>query len=221
MGDGYSATSNMYNIGGDVKIEPNWRVGAQYSQFNTTMTGTDSTTTQGKVAGGLYSIYTFDEGHILSTNLGYSRNNIATNRSVGGLFNNSYTTNGTDTWISNRLYVAPLPITEAEVRPYVGYTVGTSRRNGYTESGDIQSARTVDGVTDSVSHAEVGVRVAKTIDEFTLVGDSSSTSNGYRNTEIGVSFSPAKDQSIGVYTSRQQKDDITNNSWFIRGTMRF
>jgi hypothetical protein len=219
MGDGYSATSNMYNIGGDVKIEPNWRVGAQYSQFNTTMTGTDSTTTQGKVAGGLYSIYTFDEGHILSTNLGYSRNNIATNRSVGGLFNNSYTTNGTDTWISNRLYVAPLPITEAEVRPYVGYTFGTSRRNGYTESGDIQSARTVDGVTDSVSHAEVGV--AKTIDEFTLVGDLSGTSNGYRNTEIGVAFSPAKDQSIGVYASRQQKDDITNNSWFIRGTMRF
>jgi hypothetical protein len=91
MGDGYGAVSNMYNIGGDVKVEPNWRVGAQYSQFNTTMTGTDSTTTQGKVAAGLYSIYTFDDGHILSTNLGYARNNIAANRSVGGEFNNAYT----------------------------------------------------------------------------------------------------------------------------------
>jgi hypothetical protein len=220
-GDGYSAASNMYNIGGDVKVEPNWRVGAQYSQFNTTMTGTDSTTTQGKVAAGLYSIYTFDDGHILATNLGYARNNIATNRSVGGLFNNAYTTNGTDTWISNRLYVPTLPVESAEVRPYVGYTVGTSRRNGYTESGDIQSARTIDGVNNSTGYAEAGVRVAKAIDEFTVSGDVSSTSNGYRNTEVGVAFSPARDQSIGVYASRQQKDDIATNNWFIRGMMRF
>jgi hypothetical protein len=221
MGDGYSATSNMYNIGGDVKVEPNWRVGAQYSQFNTTITGTDSTTTQGKVAGGLYSIYTFDDGHILSTNLGYARNNIATNRSVGGEFNNAYTTNGTDTWVSNRLYVPTLPVEEAEVRPYVGYTFGTTRRNGYTESGDIQSARTVDGVVNSINYAEAGVRVAKAIDEFTLSGDVSRTNNGYRNTEVGVAFSPAKDQSIGIYSSKQQKDDMVTNSWFIRGMMRF
>ena len=221
MGDGYGAASNMYNIGGDVKVEPNWRVGAQYSQFNTTITGTDSTTTQGKVAGGLYSIYTFDDGHILSTNLGYARNNIATNRSVGGEFNNAYTTNGTDTWVSNRLYVPTLPVESAEVRPYVGYTFGTSRRNGYTESGDIQSARTVDGVINSTNYAEAGVRVAKAVDEFTVSGDVSRTNNGYRNTEIGVAFSPARDQSIGVYASRQQKDDIATNNWFIRGMMRF
>lgn len=221
MGDGYGAASNMYNIGGDVKVEPNWRVGAQYSQFNTTITGTDSTTTQGKAAGGLYSIYTFDDGHILSTNLGYARNNIATNRSVGGEFNNAYTTNGTDTWISNRLYVPTLPVESAEVRPYVGYTFGTSRRNGYTESGDVQSARTVAGVINSINYAEAGVRIAKAIDEFTVSGDVSSTSNGYRNTEVGVAFSPARDQSIGVYASRQQKDDIATNSWFIRGMMRF
>ena len=221
MGDGYGAASNMYNIGGDVKVEPNWRVGAQYSQFNTTITGTDSTTTQGKAAGGLYSIYTFDDGHILSTNLGYARNNIATNRSVGGEFNNAYTTNGTDTWVSNRLYVPTLPVESAEVRPYVGYTFGTSRRNGYTESGDVQSARTVAGVINSINYAEAGVRIAKAIDEFTVSGDVSSTSNGYRNTEVGVAFSPARDQSIGVYASRQQKDDIATNSWFIRGMMRF
>ena len=221
MGDGYGAASNMYNIGGDVKVEPNWRVGAQYSQFNTTITGTDSTTTQGKVAGGLYSIYTFDDGHILSTNLGYARNNIATNRSVGGEFNNAYTTNGTDTWVSNRLYVPTLPVESAEVRPYVGYTFGTSRRNGYTESGDVQSARTVAGVINSINYAEAGVRVAKAIDEFTVSGDVSSASNGYRNTEVGVAFSPARDQSIGVYASRQQKDDIATNNWFIRGMMRF
>lgn len=221
MGDGYGAASNMYNIGGDVKVEPNWRVGAQYSQFNTTITGTNSTTTQGKVAGGLYSIYTFDDGHILSTNLGYARNNIATNRSVGGEFNNAYTTNGTDTWVSNRLYVPTLPVESAEVRPYVGYTFGTSRRNGYTESGDVQSARTVAGVINSINYAEAGVRVAKAIDEFTVSGDVSSASNRYRNTEVGVAFSPARDQSIGVYASRQQKDDIATNSWFIRGMMRF
>ena len=221
MGDGYSAVSNMYNIGGDVKVKPNWRLGAQYSQFNTTMTGVDSTTTQGKVAGGLYSIYNFENGNILSTNLGYAKNNIATNRTVGGEFNNAYMTNGTDTWVSNRLYIAPLPTEKAEVRPYVGYTVGTSRINGYTESGDVQSARTVDGVNNAVSYTEVGARVTKAIDDFVLTGDVSSTSNGYRNTEVGVAFSPAKDQSIGVYTSKQQKDDMTNNSWFIRGTMRF
>jgi hypothetical protein len=153
--------------------------------------------------------------------LGYARNNIATNRSIGGEFKNAYTTNGTDTWVSNRLYVPTLPVEEAEVRPYVGYTFGTTRKNGYTESGDVQSARTVDGVINSTNYAEAGVRVAKAIDEFTVSGDVSRTNNGYRNTEVGVAFSPAKDQSIGVYTNRQQKDDMSTNSWFIRGMMRF
>ena len=221
VGDGYNASGNMYNIGGDFKYKPNWRIGAQYSQVNTLLNGTDSTTTQGKAAAGLYSIYTFENGNILSTNLGYAKNNIASTRTVEGVFNNAHTTNGTDTWVSNRLYIAPLPTEKAEVRPYVGVTTGVSRMNGYTESGDIQSARTVDGVNNNLTYTEAGVRVAKTVGKVTYSGDLSSTSNGYRNSELGVSYTNEKNQSIGIYSTKQQKDDVATNSWFIRGMMRF
>jgi hypothetical protein len=221
IGDGYNASSNMYNIGGDFKFKHNWRLGAQYSQVNTLLNGIDSTTTQGKAAGGVYSIYTFANGNILSTNLGYAKNNIASRRTVEGVFNNAHVTNGTDTWISNRLYIAPLPTNTAEIRPYVGVTTGTTRLNGYTESGDIQSARTVDGVNNTLTYTEAGVRVAKTVGRITYSGDASTTSNGYRNTEVGVAFSPARDQSIGIYGSKQQKDDVATTSWFVRGMMRF
>ena len=221
VGDGYNAASNMYNIGGDVKVKHNWRVGAQYSQVNTLLNGTDSTTTQGKAAVGLYSIYTFDGGNILTTNLGYAKNNIAATRTVEGVFNNAHVTAGTDTWVTNRLYIAPLPTEKAEVRPYVGVTTSVSRMSGYTESGDVQSARTVDGVNNNLTYTEAGVRVAKAVGKVTYSGDISSTSNGYRNTELGVAYNNDKNQSVGIYSARQQRDDVATNSVFIRGMMRF
>lgn len=222
MGNGYSARSDLVNVGGDKQIDPNWRLGAQYSRVNTKMPGSDSYTSQNKEAVGVYSIYTTDDDVIISSNVGYAKNNINSTRTVENVFNNSSNTKGTDMWISNRVYAPTIKEeTNADVRPFIGYTVGRTARNGYTEAGDIQSARTVVGVNNNFSFGEAGIRVSKDIDQVKLTGEVSATTNGFTNTEAGVAYSPEKNQSIGVYANRQTKDDQATNSWFIRGIMRF
>ena len=222
MGNGYSARSDLVNVGGDKQIDPNWRLGAQYSRVNTKMPGSDSYTSQNKEAVGVYSIYTTDDDVIISSNVGYAKNNINSTRTVENVFNNSSNTKGTDMWISNRVYAPTIKEeTDADVRPFIGYTVGRTARNGYTEAGDIQSARTVAGVNNNFSFGEAGIRVSKDIDQVKLTGEISATTNGFTNTEAGVAYSPEKNQSIGVYANRQTKDDQATNSWFIRGIMRF
>ena len=222
MGNGYSARSDLVNVGGDKQIDPNWRLGAQYSRVNTKMPGSDSYTSQNKEAVGVYSIYTTDDDVIISSNVGYAKNNINSTRTVENVFNNSSNTKGTDMWISNRVYAPTIKEeTNADVRPFIGYTVGRTARNGYTEAGDIQSARTVAGVNNNFSFGEAGIRVSKDIDQVKLTGEVSATTNGFTNTEAGVAYSPEKNQSIGVYANRQTKDDQATNSWFIRGIMRF
>jgi hypothetical protein len=222
MDNGYSARSDLVNVGGDKQIDPNWRLGAQYSRVNTKMPGSDSYTSQSKEAVGVYSIYTTDDDVIISTNAGFAKNNINSNRTVENVFNNSSTTKGTDMWISNRVYAPTIKEeTNADVRPFIGYTVGRTARDGYTEAGDIQSARTVAGVNNNFSFGEAGIRVSKDIDQVKLTGEVSATTNGFTNTEAGVAYSPEKNQSIGVYANRQTKDSQATNSWFIRGIMRF
>jgi hypothetical protein len=222
MGNGYSARSDLVNVGGDKQIDPNWRLGAQYSRVNTKMPGSDSYTSQSKEAVGVYSIYTTDDDVIISTNAGFAKNNINSNRTVENVFNNSSTTKGTDMWISNRVYAPTIKEeTNADVRPFIGYTVGRTARDGYTEAGDIQSARTVAGVNNNFSFGEAGIRVSKDIDQVKLTGEASATTNGFTNTEAGIAYSPEKNQSIGVYANRQTKDSQATNSWFIRGIMRF
>jgi hypothetical protein len=222
MGNGYSARSDLINVGGDKQIDPNWRLGAQYSRVNTKMPGSDSYTSQSKEAVGVYSIYTTDDDVIISTNAGFAKNNINSNRTVENVFNNSSTTKGADMWISNRVYAPEIKEeTNAQVRPFIGYTVGRTARDGYTEAGDIQSARTVAGVNNNFSFGEAGIRVSKDIDQVKLTGEASATTNGFTNTEAGIAYSPEKNQSIGVYANRQTKDSQATNSWFIRGIMRF
>ena len=222
MGNGYSAKSDLVNIGGDKQIDPNWRLGAQYSRVNTKMPGSDSYTSQSKDALGVYSIYTTEDDVIISTNIGYAKNNINSTRTVENVFNNSSNTKGTDMWISNRVYAPTIKEeTNADVRPFIGYTFGRTARNDYTDAGDIQSARTVAGVNNNFNFGEAGIRVSKDIDQVKLTGEVSATTNGFTNTEAGVAYSPEKNQSIGVYANRQTKDDQATNSWFIRGIMRF
>jgi hypothetical protein len=222
MGNGYSARSDLVNVGGDKQIDPNWRLGAQYSRVNTKMPGSDSYTSQSKEAVGVYSIYTTDDDVIISTNAGFAKNNINSNRNVENVFSNSSNTKGTDMWISNRVYAPTIKEeTNADVRPFIGYTFGRTARNGYTEAGDIQSARTVAGVNNNFNFGEAGIRVSKDIEQVKLTGEVSATTNGFTNTEAGIAYSPEKNQSIGVYANRQTKDNQATNSWFIRGIMRF
>ena len=218
MGDGYSAKSDVSSIAGDKQFKDNWKVGLQYSSVNTTMPGVDSNTKQDKEHMGVYSVFTLSNNAIISTNLGNAKNNITTSRTVENLFNNSYTTKGTDTWLSNKVYT---PEYFNMVRVIAGYTTGTSKTNGYTEDGSIQSARTVDAINTSFSYGEFGVRLRKDINKFAVSGEVIAATNGYKTIDASIVYKLDKGQTISLNAVRQERDQIATNSVSVRAKINF
>jgi hypothetical protein len=218
MSDGYSAKSDVSSIAGDKQFKDNWKVGLQYSSVNTTMPGVDSNTKQDKEHMGVYSVFTLPNNAIISTNLGNAKNNITTSRTVENLFNNSYTTKGADTWLSNKVYT---PEYFNMVRVIAGYTTGTSKTNGYTEDGSIQSARTVDAINTSFSYGEFGVRLRKDINKFAVSGEVIAATNGYKTIDASIVYKLDKGQTISLNAVRQERDQIATNSVSVRAKINF
>jgi hypothetical protein len=217
MGDGYNAKSQIYGLGGEKEINPNWRLGAQYNRVNTTMDGTDSKTAQDKNHAGLFSVYTLENDVKIVNNLGYADNTVKGNRTVEGVFNNSHSTGGDNLWLNNRVYA---PETKG-FRPYAGVTVGKSTSGAYTEAGDIQSARTVGKQVDNYSYGEAGVRYEKAIDQFRLMGDISTTTDSVTTGAATVAYSPTKNGTIALTAATQHGNNINTNTVSLRGIIKF
>ena len=218
MGDGYSAKSNVFSISGDRQITQDWKVGLQYSQVGTAMMGVDSDTKQEKQHVGVYSIFNLPNGSILATNLGQANNNINTVRTVEQVFNNSYATEGTDIWVSNKFYT---PEYKDMVRGIVGFTTGTSKTDGYTEDGSIQSARTAEATKRNIDYAEAGVRLRKDIGKFAISGEVIASTNGYKTVDAAVIYTVAKGQTVSISAVRQDKEQIATNAISVRAKINF
>ncbi len=216
--NGYNARSQVYGLGVEKEIKPNWRLGAQYNRVNTTMDGTDSKTAQDKNHVGLFSVYTNDKDVKFVNNLGYSDNSVKGNRTIPGIdFNNSHSTRGDNLWLNNRIYA---PETKG-FRPYAGVTVGRSTVGGYTEAGSIQSARTVAKTTDNYTYGEAGVRYEKEIDKFRLIGDVSTTTDSVTTGAATVAYAPTKTGTIALTAATQHGNNINTNTVSLRGIIRF
>ena len=218
MKKGYGASSDTFKLGGDLNIDPNWRLGLAYNKIDTTLTGSDSSTKQNKQAVGLYSIYKTDGDIVMVNNFNYGQNDISNSRSVGGLFNNAYTTTGSDLWVNHRVYA---PEIDNAIRPFAGYSVIHSETNGYKESGSVQSARTVGSTSSDTGYAEAGVRVSKRINDFALTGEFAMNSDTKVTAEAGITYSPYKDMSVGLYGTTQQGLENKTDTWALKGVMRF
>jgi hypothetical protein len=93
-------------------------------------------------------------GGTVSVDLTHARMDLTASRTIGD-FSNAGTTSGTDISISAR-FVAD----GEKVRPVFGYTRGQTAVNSYTETGSIQSARTVADATDYYGYATIGAQVS-------------------------------------------------------------
>jgi len=215
--NGYNAKSQIYGLGVEKEIKPNWRLGAQYNRANTTMDGSDSKTAQDKDHVGIFSVYTTENDVMLVNNLGYANNTIKANRTVENVFNNSHSTKGDNVWLNNRVYA---PETKG-FRPYAGVTVGKSVIGGYTEAGDIQSARTVAKTTDNYTYGEAGVRYEKRIDDFRLAADVGRTTDSVTTGSITVGYAPTKTGTIALTAATQNGNNINTNTVSLRGIIRF
>jgi hypothetical protein len=178
------------------------------------MTGVDSTGSMNKSHVGLYRLYR-GENTLLQTDLGFANNGYNVNRTIENEFNNASKTSGNDVWLSNRLYNT----TKDNVRPFVGVTVGRSTVDGYTETGSIQSARTVAGTSSNMNYAEAGVQFNKPVGPVNLFGELSATTDGFTTAAAGAGWAVRENGILTATISTHSKDGVTSNR--ITGGVKF
>jgi hypothetical protein len=217
MGDGYNSNSQIYGLGVEKEIEPNWRLGAQYNRVRTTMDGTDSNTAQDKNHVGVFSVYTTEDDVKFVNNLGYANNDVKSSRTVENVFDNSHTASSNNLWLNNRVYA---PETNG-FRPYAGVTVGKSTTGSYEERGSVQSARNVGKQTNEYTYGEAGVRYEKSIDDFRLMGEVGRTTDSVTTGSVTVGYAPTKTGVIALTAGTQQGDNVNTKTLSLRGIIKF
>lgn len=216
MNNGYDANSDRFGIGFEKDVKENWILGVQYNRVNTIMKGIDSDTKQGKNHFGLYSIVNKNDW-IFKTDLAIADNNMTSNRNVENLFFNASKTNGKDIWLSNRLYTPEMK----GFRPYAGVTLANNKRDGYEETGSIQTYRRIDKVSGEQNYAELGLRYERRIDKLTLAAEGGITTDNYKDAKGSVAYSFNKNSQALIYVTRQTKDDLSTNTIGITGRIDF
>jgi hypothetical protein len=190
--NGYTGKSVIYGGGLEIDIKPTWTIGAQYNNVNVNLDGVDSTSKLNKSHIGVFNML---RGNTLSllTNAAIAQNRYNVSRTVQGIFNNESSTTGQEWWVNNRLFWHA----HKNITPFVGYTVRNYRRDAFTESGSIQSARSVDAVNETYHTGEIGLTLSHRF-------------GGKKNDMFGVSVegSYATDNSVEVATSVDYKEIV-------------
>ena len=153
--NGYTGKSVIYGGGLEIDIKPTWTIGAQYNNVNVNLDGVDSTSKLNKSHIGVFNML---RGNTLSllTNAAIAQNRYNVSRNVQGVFNNESTATGQEWWVNNRLFWHA----HKNITPFVGYTVGNYRRDAFTESGSIQSAKSVEAVDETSHTGEIGLALS-------------------------------------------------------------
>ena len=208
--DGYSADSKIFGGGFEFDLTKGWTIGYQYNNVNIKLRGVDSNATQRKDVHGIFNAFhgnTFS----LNTNAAIANSNYNYTRTVESVFNNAGETKGSEWWVSNRLY---MHVTKW-LSPFIGHTVQNVRRNAYTESGSIQSARAVEAVNQTTHVGEAGIKIEKRLGKFGVSVDGAyGTDNSY-----GVTASVDYNEMLIVEGSHGVNNGVTNNS--IAGKVKF
>lgn len=215
--DGYSADSKIFGGGFEFDVTKGWTVGFQYNNVNINLTGVDSRTRQSKDHFGIFNTL-HGNTFTLNTNAAIANSRYNYNRTVEGVFNNEGATTGSEWWVSNRLYWH----LSKNVKPFVGYTIQNVSRNAYTETGSIQSARTVDATSNTTHVGEVGLKLetrfgGKKKDLFGISVDGAyATDSSY-----GVTASLDYKEVVFVEGSHGVNNGVTNNSIAAKVKFRF
>ena len=213
--DGYTADSKVFGGGLELDLSKGWTVGFQYNQVNVVLDGVDSKSHQKKNHYGIFNTF-HGNTFTLNTNAAIADSNYRYGRSVAGVFYNEGTTTGNEWWVANRLYWH----LSKNIKPFVGYTVQNVKRSAYTETGSVQSARTVEAVDNTTHVGEAGLKLearfgGKKKDLFGVSFDGAyATDNSY-----GVTASVDYKELLIVEASHGVNNGVTNNS--VAGKIKF
>ena len=162
MNNGYSAKSTVYSIGiEDISSTDNIVTGIEYNEVNTTMNGSDS---NGSISS---DAVRFDIGKTLNDNdtkltasFNHTTSDISYSRVVGD-YSAAGETTSTDNYISLMLEKET-----GNFRPFVGYTIGQRKTQGYTETGSALAVLDYATEKDTYNYPTIGLNVE--YDVFTV-----------------------------------------------------
>jgi hypothetical protein len=215
--DGYSADSKIFGGGFEFDVTKGWTVGFQYNNVNIKLRGVDSSTHQTKDHFGIFNTL-HGNTFTLNTNAAIANSRYNYTRTVEGVFDNAGSTTGSEWWVSNRLYWH----LAKWIKPFIGHTVQNVSRNAYTETGSIQSARTVDATSNTTHVGEVGLKLetrfgGKKKDLFGISVDGAyATDSSY-----GVTASLDYKEMVFIEGSHGVNNGVTNNSVAAKFKFRF
>ena len=140
-----------FAVGGNKELDNGVTVGAGVGRLTNSTTSTDGSATADTTLLNLNGDKKV-QGGTVSVDLTHGMMGLTATRTIGD-FANAGTTSGTDTSVGIR-FVAD----GEKVRPVVGFTRGVRSVDGYTETGSIQSIRTVAESTDYYGYATIGAQ---------------------------------------------------------------
>jgi hypothetical protein len=111
------------------------------------------------------------------------------------------------------LYVRPT----TGVSPYIGYTVGQFNRDGYTETGSIQSSRTVDGLNQTTHIGEVGLKLEHKFGKFGVSVDGSYATDSVLSASASINYN----EMIFVEGNYDTDGVVSNTSGAVKVKFRF
>ena len=156
--NGMSGSTTGAVVGGTKELENGVSISGGFTRLGTGLTGNgdsvDAETTA--FAAGV-------ENNNVKLEVRHAMTDYTMGRTIGD-FANTGKTSGTDT--SARITYSP---ETGKVNPVVGYTRGKRTMNGYTETGSIQSARTVADSSDMYGYGTVGLRGDLGLVDFTVM----------------------------------------------------
>jgi len=156
--NGMSGGTTGAVVGGSKELENGVTIMGGFTRLGTSLTGNgdsvDAETTA--FAAGI-------ENNGVSLELRRANTDYDVSRTIGD-FANTGETAGTDT--SARLMYSP---ETGKVNPVFGYTRGKRTMDGYTETGDVQSARTVASTDEMYGYGTVGLRGDLGLVDFTVM----------------------------------------------------
>jgi len=147
-----NGSTSGFAVGGNKELDNGMTVGAGIGRLSTNATNADGSADASSTILNLNGDKKV-QGGTVSVDLTHGVMDLTASRTIGD-FANASTTSGTDTSVGVR-FVAD----GEKVRPVIGYTRGRTTVDGYTETGSIQSARTVTDTTDYYGYATIGAQV--------------------------------------------------------------
>jgi len=201
MNNGMSGGVSGVTVGGNKDLGNGLRIGGGAGKLSTRVRDNGSADVDSTLVN-LHGSKEVTQGTV-NFALTHSVNDYTTSRTIGD-FVNAGVTNGTDTWVN----VTFVGLGE-RVRPVFGVTRGVRGVNGYTETGDVQTARTVAKTTDWYTYGTIGAQA--TLKEG-IIAQALHHSDGVNSLSIAVKKNLEKDAVLTAGVSRNMTRDGASTS---------